>query len=420
VTAPSHIHVIGAGLAGLSAAVRFAGAGHTVTVYEAAGHAGGRCRSFHDAVLDRVIDNGNHLLLSGNHAAMSYLDVIDARDGLIGPSRAAFAFFDLEHNLRWEVKPDRGAVPWSVFCSHRRVPGSTVREHLAAWRLARAGPEQTVGDCLPVTGELWRRFWKPVVVSILNTEPSEASAQLLWAVLKQTFGKGEAACRPLIAAQGLSETFVTPALRYLKDHGVDVKFNQRIREIAFEEGRAVRLKGSDTIELGAGDSVIIATPPTAACQLLPGMRAPDVFQPIVNGHFRVDRDLGEATFMGLVGGTAEWLFVRGDVVSTTVSAAAELAVQSEAEIAASLWADIQKALELGDMGIGTYRIIKEKRATFEQTPGQVARRPDAMTSFSNLVLAGDWTDTGLPATIEGTIRSGMRAAELLSTHVKNP
>jgi hydroxysqualene dehydroxylase len=420
VSAASHIHVIGAGLAGLSAAVRLAGAGHPVTVYEAAGHAGGRCRSFHDAVLDRGIDNGNHLLLSGNHAAMSYLDVIGARDGLTGPARAVFAFFDLEHDLRWEVKPDRGAVPWSVFCSHRRVPGSTVREHLAAWRLAKAGPRQSIGDCLPVKGELWRRFWKPVIVSILNTEPAEASAQLLWAVLRETFGKGEAACRPMIATQGLSETFVTPALRYLQDQGAEVKFNHRIREIGFEGDRVISIKGPSAIELGVADSVILAVPPTGACQLLPGLRAPDAFQPIVNGHFQVDRDLGEASFLGLIGGTAEWLFVRDDVVSTTVSAAAGLAEQSEAAIAQFLWKDIQKALDLGGMDMKAYRIIKEKRATFEQTPEQVARRPGAMTGYGNLVLAGDWIDTGLPATIEGTIRSGVRAAGLLSMHVKNP
>ncbi|MGH7005748.1 MAG: FAD-dependent oxidoreductase, partial [Alphaproteobacteria bacterium] len=114
--------------------------------------------------------------------------------------------------------------------------------------------------------------------------------------------------------------------------------------------------------------------------------------------------------LGLVGGTAQWLFVRANILSVTISAAErEIDLPTEAIIAAA-WADIVKALKLGDAAPPPCRVVKEKRATFAQTPAQLAKRPKVNAGPSNLALAGDWTATGLPATIEGAIRSGEIAA----------
>ncbi len=119
------------------------------------------------------------------------------------------------------------------------------------------------------------------------------------------------------------------------------------------------------------------------------------------------------TFLGLLGGTAEWLFVRGDVASVTVSAANELAEEESGVIARRLWADVAAALGLGGVPLPPHRIGKEKRATFAGTPVQVRRRAGTRTPWANLFLAGDWTDTGLPATIEGAVRSGRKASETI-------
>ncbi|RMD87262.1 MAG: FAD-dependent oxidoreductase, partial [Alphaproteobacteria bacterium] len=123
----ARIHVIGGGLAGLAAAVECAVAGRAVTLYEAAGHAGGRCRSFYDEKIDAVIDNGNHLLLSGNRAARAYLRRIGARDRVAGPDRAVFPFIDLGTGERWELRPGDGWLPLWIFDPRRRVPGTRAR-----------------------------------------------------------------------------------------------------------------------------------------------------------------------------------------------------------------------------------------------------------------------------------------------------
>ena len=413
---PSHIHIIGAGVAGLSCAVSLTERGESVTLYEAAGHAGGRCRSYEDAALGRRIDNGNHLLLSGNSSAMAYLKTIGAADSLTGPETASYPFVDLKSGERWSVRPNKGMLPWWVFCEDRRVPGTNAWDYLKALRLAFAGKNDTLAKCLGNSGPLFDRFWEPLGVAVLNTDANEAAAALLWPVMKEAFGKGEDFCRPRIAREGLSESFVDPALAYFRDHDVDINLNTRVRAITLDETRATSLDlGDRSVSLGEDDVLVVAVPPAVASSLLPDITVPLETRAIVNGHFILDAPRGdELSFMGLVNSVSQWLFVRGEVASVTVSAADQLAEQPAKEIAETLWKEVAKALELGDKPLPVHRIVKEKRATFAQTPEDVSRRPGPVTAWSNLFLAGDWTNTGLPATLEGAIRSGRIAANRIA------
>ena len=409
------VHIVGAGLAGLGAAVRLTTQGVRVALHESAGHAGGRCRSFYDETLDRVIDNGNHLLLSGNGTAMAFLDAVGSRDSLIGPKEPAFPFADLSTGARWAVRPNQGRLPWWIFVPSRRVPDTTPGDYLAALRLARAGRSTTVGACFDPSRPAYRRFWEPLTVAALNAGIEEAAASLLWPVMTEIFGRGATAAHPLIAREGLSQSFIEPALRLLDRAGATVRFNQRLRAIEHAGERATALDlVRERIVLGPDDHVVLAIPPTPAKALLPEITGPEETRAIVNAHFRLPRAIADdgMPFLGLIGGTAHWLFLRRDIASITVSAADALAEKPNDEVAAILWKDTAKALALGDAPLPPWRIVKEKRATFAQIPSQVALRPSPRTRWRNLVLAGDWTDTGLPASIEGTLRSGFRAADL--------
>ncbi len=417
----NRVHVIGAGLAGLAAALRLSKTGFDVSLYESSGHAGGRCRSYRDDLLDIEIDNGNHLMLSGNRAAMAFIDEVGARNTVFEAPEAAFPFVDFDNGRSWTIRPNEGLIPWWVASPSRRVPDTSIGDYIAGLRFRRAPSAATVADCLKADRPAFRRFWEPLTVAVLNTRAEEAAANLLWPVLVETFGRGAAACRPCIAKQGLSRSFAGPALAELARRRAVIRFNARLRAIEAEGGRVSRLRfGAESIEVDPNDGVILAVPPVTAVSLLPGLTVPDDFRPIANGHFVVESMNGVADnlpFLGIIGGTAEWLFVRNDVVSVTVSAADHVIDQDAESLAARLWQDVSRALGLPSAPIPRHRIVKEKRATFAQTPAQVRRRPGPRGRIANLMLAGDWTDTGLPATIEGAIRSGNTAAEALRTEI---
>ncbi len=414
VTMSGRVHVVGAGLGRLSAAVELTAKGIETSLYEAAGQAGGRTRSLFEPSLERTIDNGNHLMLSGNWALMAFLEKTGGLGRFDTMTPAAFPFLDLTDGRRWQVRPDRGPIPWSLIFGSRRVPDAHLTEYLRALRLAWAGETTTVAECLSGNGVLWERFWQPLALAVVNTELDQAAAGLLWPVLKETFGQGEKACRPMIPKLGLSDAFIDPALAYLRQGGASIAFNQRLRGLSLENGRVAGLEfGDHRIEVAANDAVILAVPPTAVANLLPDLDPPSESRAIVNGHFRLPAAHQGPPLLGLIGGTAEWLFMRGDVVSVTISAADGIVNEPAEAIAGRMWADIVGAYDLQDQPLGAYRIIKEKRATFAQTPAQERKRPAAATEQINLFLAGDWTATGLPATMEGAVRSGGIAAQAI-------
>src|SRR5215213_7806832 len=234
------VHVIGAGLAGLAAAVRLAQSGVKSIVHEAAAHAGGRCRSYFDAALGMRVDNGNHIVLSGNHATLAYLGCIGTGEALRGPDHAVFDFIDLAANERWRLMPGDGPIPWWIFDAQRRIPATKPRDFLAGMRLLWAGGEERVSDKMACDGPLYERLWRPLLLAALNTEPHEASAALAGAVLRESLVKGGRACRPLVAWQGLSEAFVDPAVRFLTEKGSAIHYGERLKSLIFEKHMVAR------------------------------------------------------------------------------------------------------------------------------------------------------------------------------------
>jgi squalene-associated FAD-dependent desaturase len=386
--------------------------GRPVTLYESGPACGGRCRSYFDRELGCRIDNGNHLLLSGNKAAMAYLDRLGTRDTLGGPGAPVFPFMDLATGERWSVRPNAGRLPWWLFVPARGVPGARLRDYAGLLALRTAPPEATVAGVLP-HGALFHRLIEPLAVAALNTPADQGSARLFWAVIAQSLALGGAQCIPLFPIEGLSESFVDPAVQWMTARGIVPRTGCRIAGIETSQDRVTALVGPDgNHPVAPGEAVVLAVPAPVAATLLPGLETPDAHEAILNLHFKAEAERGEAGFIGLIGGLAEWIFVKRGIVSVTISAANRLLERSGEELAATVWREVCRALAIVTP-LPQWRLIREKRATFSATPMQQLRRSSATNHLQNLILAGDWTDTGLPATIEGAIRSGFVAAQQL-------
>ncbi|MGE5546372.1 MAG: FAD-dependent oxidoreductase [Solirubrobacterales bacterium] len=386
----ARLHVVGAGLAGLACAVAAARAGMRVSLYEAAAHAGGRCRSFRDERLDRVIDNGTHLLIGANRTALMFAAAIGG-DEAMAPQPPLFPMMDMASGDRWMIEGGRLPAGW--------------RECASALGLPWVGRQETVAMRLGPTAS-FERIWRPLCEAVTNTPPEDCSARLFARVLRTAMLKGRRAMAPVLFPVGVSAAFAAPALATLAVHGATVEFGRRLLaarpgELVFEDR---------TVRLSSDDRVVLALPPWIVAGMLPDIPQLPT-STIVNAHYRLDVAPHGPAMLGLVGGTAQWLFTRDDLVSVTVSAADRLADRPADEIAALLWRDAARALRLAPSP-PPYRVLKERRATLAHTPDAVGRRPGATTCHPWLFLAGDWLASPWPCTIEAAVASGLAAARL--------
>lgn len=411
------VHIIGAGLAGLAAAVRLTEAGRAVVVHEATAHPGGRCRSYFDHVTNMVIDNGTHLLLSGNHAALDYLRIIGGSALLQGPDAAEFQFVDLVSRARWTVRLNNGPLPWWIFAKGRRVPQTRARDYLPLMRLMWASGDRPLNELMTCDGALYQRLIEPLFLAALNVKPVAGSGALARTLIRETLALGGKACRPLIAPDGVGTAFIDTGVRWLRERNVAVKLHHSLHALHFAGDRVSHLDfGDERMPLGDDDRVILAVPSYAAAMLVPGLQTPTAYCSIVNVHFRVDPPAGQPRMIGVVNGTAEWIFALPGRVAVTVSDAGRLLDLPRSDVAQTIWRDVAAVMGLDAETLPPWQIVRERRATFAATPEENAKRPGAETGWRNMALAGDWTATGLPATIEGAIRSGNRAADLVQQH----
>lgn len=400
-------HIVGAGVAGLSAALAVTRRGGAATLYEAAPQAGGRCRTIHPAD-GFSYDNGTHVLFTANRAALSLLEGIGARPDWIEPEPGGFPVFDAARGSLDRI----GLSPWSWTDRRLRPRGLTARDVVRLLRLSLPLPDRPVGAVMRGSA-LTRTLVEPLTVAVLNTPVATASARRLGFALRRLARPGGS--RLLVARRGLGEDLVEPALRALQGRSVTLHTGHRLRGVSQENGRIVALAfGDRTVAIGAEDRIVLALPPSEIGRLMPGLPVPDAFEPILNLHYRLAGP-ERPRFVGLIGTLAQWALLRRDHVSVTVSAASAAMDRAGSDLAAEVWSELLPALRaLGvpaePSGMPEFRIVKEKRATIRQAAGPLHRPP--VRPLFNLALAGDWLGT-LPATIESAVLSGERAIDEL-------
>jgi phytoene dehydrogenase-like protein len=399
------VHVVGAGVAGLAAALEAARGGAMVRLHEASPMAGGRCRTLRPAD-GFAHDNGTHVLFTGNGRALRFLEACGARDGWIEPEPGGLPLYDAETGHLSRV----GLSPASWRDPALRPPGLGWRDLARLARLALLPGDRSVAS-LAGKGPLLRNLLEPLTVAVLNTPVETASARRLALALRRLGRPG--AARLLVAREGLGPDLVEPALRRLTQAGAAVAFGARLKGLETQDGRASALVfASGRLGLAPEDRVVLALPPWEAARLLPGMPVPERHEAILNVHYRMP-GLDRPRFVGFLGTLAQWALVRRDHVSVTVSAAGEAADLDPDAVAARVWGEIAPALRLIGVEAGPEpdaRVVKERRATLRQDAG--LRDFRGTSGLANVAVAGDWVGS-LPATIESAVIAGEEAVRAL-------
>lgn len=438
--------VIGAGFAGLSAAVRLADAGRKVIVLEAAPRLGGRAAAFTDRETGERVDNGQHVLFGCYRETYAFLDRLGvSQDAPLQP-RLSLAMAGGDGRLH-HLRCPRLPAPWHLVAGLFGWSALGLRDRLAAVRIgrfvqaarrdggaaiaAKVPSEETVTSWLCRHGQTDRLrdwLWNPLAVAALNQSPDAAGAGPFVRVLADLFGP-----RPEDAAVGLSrvpldELFAAPAVRYVEARGGSV----RVKTAAMVDlNPAGRLRGVRTADGLIETPAVISTVPWFAFARLWLDRPPGAIadvaaaadatrsSPIVTVNLWLDGASAlPAPFVGLVNGPMHWVFDKSAIfgeraghLSIVASGAESLVDRSNEEITRAALDQLTAALPaVRAQRVVRSVVVRERRATFSVAPGSPTR-PGTLTPIEGFYLAGDWTDTGLPATIEGAVVSGHRAAE---------
>ncbi|HEY7291318.1 MAG TPA: hydroxysqualene dehydroxylase HpnE [Vicinamibacterales bacterium] len=439
--------VIGAGFAGLSAAVRLVRAGARVLVLEARSRLGGRATAFPDRETGELVDNGQHVLLGCYTATFEFLRTIGAEDRVRLQPQLAVTMIDRagrQSRLTCPSLPsplhlaagvlDWDALPWrdrmSVVGMAR--PLAIARKALHGGVAKAASPGETVEAWLVRNGQTARlreMLWDPLALAALNQPPASAAAPPFARVLAEMFADGRSAAVAL-PTKPLNVMYAEPAREYIEAHG---------GAVVTGASATISLRGepidvTTTSEHFRADAVVSAVPWFALRSLFDRTGVPAPLRstveaagrmsasPIVTVNLWFDRVVmpdGE-TFVGLPGRAMQWVFDKRAVfgsaashLSLVSSGADDVLHESNHQLIARAHEELLDALPLvRSARLVQATVIREPHATFSLAPGEPAR-PPAETPFKNFVLAGDWTDTGLPATIEGAVRSGHRAADIL-------
>ena len=434
-----HVIVVGAGLAGLSAALRLADAGHRVTVLEKSSEPGGRVRRVRPPSPDEpFVDFGQHLLLGcyrrtfqlahrlGTDSGLEAVEGVTpflSGPGIVHPYRvgrlpaplhALGGLAGLDH-LSFLQRLNLGRAAIAAKAGIRLDPEGLDRMSARRWLERNGqGPDAIAG------------FWEPMVLATMNIPSVDASALLLATVIDRGFFASRSDAIPYLARTTLYDALIGPAIKEIR--ALNGRVMMRVKVAALEESASGRISAVITSKGAreAADAVVLAVPNWQVGPVIDGMsRLRGVrskaealgFNSIVSAELWFDRRWMRYRFAGLLGSPVQWVFdhPQSNRVSAVISSADGLHSLSQKELTDLCLAEIRRFFpESSGTQVVSSMAIKVPRATFRGCTGQAAYRIPKGTPYENLCMAGDWTATGLPATIEGAVASGFAAADELA------
>jgi squalene-associated FAD-dependent desaturase len=427
------VFVIGGGFAGLAAATALAESGATVRLLDARPHLGGRATSHRDPITGERIDNGQHVIAGCYHETLAFLNRIGASRLLHRPSTLNVAMID-EHGRRSTLTLPPLPAPLHLLAGVIAWDAISLTDRLSVLRLGPAirgadepRPDQTVRQWLAERGQsaaLCRMLWDPLTLAALNQPTQVASARSFLAVLRRMFARDPDAAAILLPAVPLADLYVHPAETYLQSRGSAIATTAKA-SVVLDDDRVAGVRVRN--EVHHAQVVVAAVPwydvpglvpsPPESIAFVVRQTAMMASSPIVTVNLWLDRSVLSDPFVGLPGRTFQWVFDRRRIVgsgqthlSLVSSGADSICATPSRELVALALAELRASLPEAARAVLRHgSVVRERRATFSLAPGGPAR-PGPSTAVAGLILAGDWTDTGLPATIESAVASGHAAA----------
>ena len=402
-------YIIGAGISGLSSACYAKNNNQNVKLFESSTNAGGRCRSYYDKSLNIEIDNGNHLVLSANENFLDICKLINSSNTIesFGPN---FNFYDLKKKKNWSLQISNKYFPFWILNKKNRVPDTDLKDYLSLLKIFNVNINHSVSDLFLNSGNLYKSFWEPLTLGILNTECENASAFLLTNVIKKSFLKGRDFCQIIQPKKNWNETLITPMLEYLKKNSVFIKYKSILKSLEINNNIITKLNfNNNEILINKEDKVILCLPPNSLNKIMPQIDLPKEFNTILNIHFKLDKniiDLLKFPILGMLNSVTHWVFLKKNYISITISSANKYNDFDSEKIAKLVWNEISQGLGISEINIPNFKVLREKKATYQQSPQNYKLIQEINSLPLNLRLAGDWTEKYLPSTIESSILSG--------------
>jgi len=418
--------IAGGGLAGLSAAVMLLKNGIDVHLIEASPKLGGRSYSFYNDQFEESIDNGQHIMMGCYNETLKFLDIIGARDNVEIQKNLSLKFVKEGGDI-FELATKSDLYPLNLSRAIVSYKALTFKERLKVLDLfldlycIEEGDleDLTVADWLANEGQdknTRDALWDILAIGTLNSKCEDASAALFARILKRVFFDGNDSSKVVLPVTDLTNMYVNPAENFIKNHGGKISTSERVLSIRLESGEVVELVTSKKTYKNF-DYIISAVPHYSLIKILDSdindtlKNIEFKYSPIVSVHLLLKSNPFEGKLYGLINSSIHWLFNHDKYISLVTSAAEELAEMDEQSIINEAILQLENYFPVFSSDfVLNCTIIKEKRATFIPTPMTERQRKQLRSPFQNMFLAGDWTNTSLPATIEGAVQSGFSAA----------
>ncbi len=418
--------IVGGGLAGLSSAVSLAKQNINVHLIEASPKFGGRAYSFLDEKSGNEIDNGQHLLLGCYYETIKFIKLIGA-ENLFHFQKQLEINFVARDKIKHQLKPTDLPYPLGLFFGLLNYDVLSIADKIKIILLIAQLPFIQSEKYLNISVEDWlieqsqsrnciKSFWEIIAVGALNSQLKDASAKMFIDILKVIFLGGSDASAMIIPKVGLSKAFVDPAVNFLNANNTELLLSEKLLEISSTQNKAVAVR-TDKGNINDFDAVVLAIPSYALNKInatniiLENDKTDLSTASILTLHLWLKENKLKKPFYAFIDSRLHWVFNHGEYITTVTSSADELIEKSQEELFSIISAELSSYLGINIENISSYKIIKEKRATVIPNKENLMKRPSTKTKLENVFLAGDWTNTGLPATIEGAIKSGNIAAK---------